>query len=65
VIDMTTLRRRLIDTGQVGTSLDSAEYALQMLQLPYQQWFGDAPGGMPDFLHTKIAVGEMRTWLRF
>jgi hypothetical protein len=64
VIDMTTLRERLVDTGEVGPTLDSAEYALQMLQLPYQQWFGDAPGGMPDFLRTAIAVGEMRTWLR-
>jgi hypothetical protein len=64
VIDMTTLRKRLVDTGEVGAELDSAEYALQLLQLPYQQWFGDAPGVMPDFLRTVIAVGEMRTWLR-
>ncbi len=64
VIDMTTLRARLVATGEVGATLDSAEYALQMLQLPYQQWFGDAPGEMPDFLHTVIAVGEIRTWLR-
>lgn len=64
VIDMTALRERLVNTGEVGGELDSAEYALQMLQLPYQQWFGDAPGEMPDFLRTAIAVGEMRTWLR-
>jgi hypothetical protein len=64
VIDMTTLRKRLVDTGEVGTSLDAAEYALQLLQLPYQQWFGAAPATMADFLRTAIAVGEMRTWLR-
>jgi hypothetical protein len=64
VIDMTTLRARLVATGEVGGELDSAEYALQILQLPYQQWFGEAPGGMPDFLDTVIAVGEIRTWLR-
>jgi hypothetical protein len=63
VIDMTTLRKRLVDTGEVGASLDAAEYALQMLQLPYQQWFGEAPGGMPDFLRTVIAVGEIRSWV--
>jgi hypothetical protein len=65
VIDMTTLRHRLEETGQVGDPpLDSAEYALQMLQLPYQQWFGDAPATMPDLLRPVIAVAEMRTWLR-
>jgi hypothetical protein len=66
LIDMTTLRKRLVDTGQVGGALDSAEYALQMLQLPYQQWFGDVVGPvtMADFLNTVIAVGEMRTWVR-
>jgi hypothetical protein len=70
LIDMTTLRERLIATGEVGAALDAAEYALQMLQLPYQQWFGEGGGGgggapvMSDFLHTIIAVGEMRTWLR-
>ncbi|MDN5858618.1 MAG: hypothetical protein L0H84_08330 [Pseudonocardia sp.] len=66
VIDMTALRRRLVATGEVGTSLDAAEYALQMLQLPYQQWFGEVPGhGVLDFLKTGIAVGEIRQWLRF
>jgi hypothetical protein len=64
VIDMTKLRDRLEATGQVGGDLDSAEYALQMLQLPYQQWFGDAPATMPDLLRPVIEVAEMRTWLR-
>ena len=64
VIDMTALRKRLVGTGEVGAGLDSAEYALQMLQLPYQQWFGDAPAAMADFLRTVIAVAEMRTWFR-
>jgi len=65
VIDVTRLRANLEGTGQVGDPpLDSAEYALQMLQLPYQQWFGDAPATMPDFLRPVIEVAEMRTWLR-
>jgi hypothetical protein len=66
LIDMTTLRARLVATGEVGSALDAAEYALQMLQLPYQQWFGEGGGPvtMRDFLHTVIAVGEMRAWLR-
>jgi hypothetical protein len=63
VIDMTTLRERLIATGEVGPALDSAEYALQLLQLPYQQWFGEADGGFTEFLHTTIDVAQMRTWL--
>ena len=67
LVDMTTLRERLVATGQVGTALDSAEYALQMLQLPYQQWFGEVVGPQPtmgSFLNTVIAVGEMRSWVR-
>ncbi len=66
VIDMTTLRTRLIASGLVGTSLDSAEYALQLLQLPYQQWFGETPepATVQDFLTTVIAVAQMRQWLR-
>lgn len=65
VIDMVRLRDRLlVEIGQAGGELDSAEYALQMLQLPYQQWFGDAPATMPDFLRPVIGVVEMRTWLR-
>jgi hypothetical protein len=63
VIDRTTLRERLIATGEVGPALDSAEYALQLLQLPYQQWFGEADGGFTEFLHTTIDVAQMRTWL--
>jgi hypothetical protein len=64
VIDMVTLAERLLAAGDLGDALDSAEYALQMLQLPYQQWFGDAPATMPDLLQPVIAVAEMRTWLR-
>jgi hypothetical protein len=63
VVDMTTLRQRLVDTGAVGGSLDSAEYALQLLQLPYQQWFGDAPGGMTEFLRLVITVAQIREWV--
>jgi hypothetical protein len=66
LIDMTTLRARLVATGEVGAALDSAEYALQMLQLPYQQWFGEVADQVTirDFLTTVVAVGEMRNWVR-
>jgi len=65
VIDMTKLSANLLgEIGQPDEELDSAEYALQMLQLPYQQWFGDAPATMPDLLRPVIKVAEMRTWLR-
>ena len=65
VIDMAALRRKLVATNQVGTHLDAAEYALQMLQLPYQQWFGaaDPDATFPRFLHTQIAVEEIQTWV--
>jgi len=66
LIDMTALRASLLETHKVGDTLDSAEYALQMLQLPYQQWFGEVADQVTirDFLTTVVAVGEMRTWVR-
>lgn len=64
VVHMEALRQWLIATGAVGGDLSSAEYALQMLQLPYQQWFGDAEGTMGDFLTTLVALAEIRTWFR-
>jgi hypothetical protein len=65
VIDMTKLSANLLrEIGPPDEELDSAEYALQMLQLPYQQWFGDTPATMPDLLRPVIDVAKMRTWLR-
>jgi hypothetical protein len=62
VIDMEELRRRLVATGQVGGDLSSAEYALQMLQLPYQQWFGDQQATFSQFLQAKVTLATVRTW---
>ena len=46
VVDIQELERRLagITATHVGTSLDSAEYALQLIRFPYRQVFGDAKG---------------------
>ena len=56
------------DTGHVlGGSLSPAEYALQMLQLPYRQVFGetDVPAPMDDVLTVppRLAIRELtRIW---
>ena len=50
--------------GIVGQVPPLAVDAYRHREVIDQQWFGDAPGEMPDFLDTVIAVGEIRTWLR-
>jgi hypothetical protein len=46
VVDIQELERKLAALGatHVGSSLDSAEYALQLIRFPYRQVFGDPKG---------------------
>jgi hypothetical protein len=70
VVAIQALAKALLDadTGDVlGDSLSPAEYALQMLQLPYRQVFGETDVAAPidDVLTvpTKYTIGELtRVW---
>ena len=67
VIDLTTLRQRLIDKPQVGAggAMESRDFALQLLRFPYRQVFGD-----PDNTESKqfydldkfVVTTSMTSW---
>jgi hypothetical protein len=62
VIDMTTLRQRLVEEApdELGTELSSAELALQLLQLPFRQEFGEPAGDIGRVLLTTITMELVR-----
>ena len=71
VIDMTTLRDRMLaedgPANPLGTTLSSAEYALQMVQYPYRQVFGSTEAGPSEtelgpVLATAIGPLRLAQW---
>jgi hypothetical protein len=67
VIAVDALRARLLEAhaSQLGTTLSPAEYALQMLQFPYRQLFGEPAGGPVGFVTLFAAaalISEVRAW---
>jgi hypothetical protein len=61
VIDMTTLRQRLLDEApELGSELSSAELALQLLQFPFLQEFGESAGGIDRVLLTTVPIELVR-----
>jgi hypothetical protein len=70
VIHLSELRRRLLEgrADDLGTTLDSAELALQLLRFPYQQAFEGpgrkAPGGAPVVPGRPTIAAEVKVpWL--
>jgi hypothetical protein len=62
VVDVTTLRQRLLDAApaELGTELSSAELALQLLQFPFRQEFGESAGGIGRVLLTTVPIQFIR-----
>jgi hypothetical protein len=64
VIDIARLNRALMDTNgtNMGTAVEAAEFALQMLRFPYRQVFGDPAPGSPitDVFKPTIYVEKLR-----
>jgi hypothetical protein len=62
VIDVTTLRQRLLDEAPVelGEELSAAELALQLLQFPFRQEFGESAGGIDRVLLTTVPIQFVR-----
>ena len=66
VLHLTELRRRLTTNhgSVVGSTLSSAELALQLLRYPYQQRFGTVAGGsLEAVLDTAFSFEELSGWL--
>jgi hypothetical protein len=66
VVDVTTLRERLLDAApaELGTELSSAELALQLLQFPFRQEFGKSAGGIARVLLTTVPIQFVRASAR-
>jgi hypothetical protein len=62
VVDVTTLRQRLLDeaAGELGEELSSAELALQLLQFPFRQEFGKPAGNINRVLLTTVPIQFVR-----
>lgn len=62
VIDITTLRQRIIDEGGAGTDsvVDSAEFGFQMLRFPYLQPFGETDDDEDTVFNVTISIDEVR-----
>jgi hypothetical protein len=62
VVDVTTLRQRLLEAApaELGTELSSAELALQLLQFPFRQEFGESAGGIGRVLLTTVPIQFIR-----
>jgi hypothetical protein len=78
VVHVTELARRIAavpathTTAFEGTGLASAEFALEMLQFPFRQVFGDpelggSPGGesllFADLFRPSVEIAEIREWM--
>ena len=65
VLDLTELNKRMIaNTGtNMGTGVDSAEFAMQVLQFPYRQVFGDPDQGteIGDVFRPSLAMTALKT----
>ncbi len=62
VIDITTLRQRIIEAGGAGVDsiVDSAEFGFQMLRFPYMQPFGETDDEEDTVFRVTISIGEVR-----
>lgn len=62
VIDVTTLRQRIIDAGGAGddSTVDSAEFGFQMLRFPYMQPFGETDDDEDTVFKVTINIDEVR-----
>lgn len=61
VIDVTTLAARVEATGLFGTDgVGSGELALQLLQFPFRQEFGEPAGDIRTVLHVTIPIEVVR-----
>jgi hypothetical protein len=62
VIDVTTLRQRLLEDApeELGDELSAAELALQLLQFPFRQEFGESAGGIDRVLLTTVPIQFVR-----
>ncbi len=61
VIHVAELVKRLKTTNLFGSDVGSGELALQLLQFPYRQGFGEAaPGGIGDVFHVTLSMAVVR-----
>jgi hypothetical protein len=65
VVNMRSTRDRLLNAPgtHMGTSVDSAEYAIQMLRYPYRQVFGDPsvqPPPVGDVFRPTLGLADLR-----
>ena len=62
VVDVITLRERLLDAApaELGDELSSAELALQLLQFPFRQEFGESAGDINRVLLTTVPIKFVR-----
>jgi len=61
VIHVAELVQRLKTTNLFGSDVGSGELALQLLQFPYRQGFGEAaPGGIGDVFHVTLSMAVVR-----
>jgi hypothetical protein len=61
VIHITELAKRLKATNLFGADVGSGELAIQLLQFPYRQGFGEAaPGGIGDVFHVTLPMAVVR-----
>jgi len=61
VIHVAELVKRLKTTNLFGSAVGSGELALQLLQFPYRQGFGEAaPGGIGDVFHVTLSMAVVR-----
>ena len=61
VIHIAELTKRLKATNLFGADVGSGELAIQLLQFPYRQGFGEAaPGGIGDVFHVTLSMAVVR-----
>jgi hypothetical protein len=65
VINLRTTRNRLVDVIQtgMGSEVDSAEFAIQMLRYPYRQVFGDPdqePGPVAEVFRPTVGLAQLK-----
>lgn len=61
VVHVAELAKRLKATNLFGSDVGSGELAIQLLQFPYRQGFGEAaPGGIGDVFHVTLSMAVVR-----